>query len=376
MVYLDNAATTYPKPDEVYKRIDYANKNLAFNSGRGSYKKAKEVSKIIEETRKILAKWVNEPNYNKVIFGTSSTEALNRIIFGIDWKEGDNVYISPFEHNSIIRPLEKVKELYNINIKVIEFDKETWDINEELEDQFAINRPKCIFMSSKSNVCGYKLPFKKVFEMGKKYSSINVLDASQSFGIDKKINNINTDFIVFAGHKSLYATFGVAGFIITGDYKLKVTIFGGTGSDSLNAKMPDSLPGKYEAGSKNAVAIIGLNESCKWLEKTDVEKKERELTKYLNSKIKNLKNVICYLPDDSSKCEGIVSINVKNYLAEEVGKILDEEYDICVRTGYHCSPYIHEFLQTKEFGGTVRISLNYFNTTKDIDYLIEALKTL
>ena len=93
-------------------------------------------------------------------------------------------------------------------------------------------------------------------------------------------------------------------------------------------------------------------------------------------KIKNLKNVICYLPDDSSKCEGIVSINVKNYLAEEVGKILDEEYDICVRTGYHCSPYIHEFLQTKEFGGTVRISLNYFNTTKDIDYLIGALKTL
>lgn len=375
MIYLDNAATTYPKPESVYKKIDYANRELAFNSGRGSYKKSKEVSEIIDDTRKIIAKWVNESNYNKVIFSTSSTEALNRIIFGIEWREGDNVYVSPFEHNSIIRPLEKIKELYNINIRIIEFDKETWEISEELEDQFAMNNPKYIFMSSKSNVCGLKLPFKQVFEMGKKYSSINILDASQSFGVDKEINNINTDFIIFAGHKSLYATFGVAGFIITGNYELKTTIFGGTGSDTLNPNMPDVLPGRYEAGSKNSIALIGLNESCKWLEKTNVEEKEIELTEYLYSKIEELNNIICYLPKDKNKCIGILSINVKNYLAEEVGRILDDEFDICVRTGYHCSPYIHDFLGTKEFGGTIRISLNYFNTKEDINKLIESLKT-
>ena len=375
MVYLDNAATTYPKPEEVYKRVDYANRKLAFNAGRGSYKKAKEVAKIIEDTRKTLAGFVNEQNYNNVIFSTSSTEALNRIIFGIEWKEGDNVYISPFEHNSIVRPLEKIRELYNINIRIIEFDSNTWDVSDELENIFAIHKPKYIFMSSKSNVCGLKLPYKKVFSMGKKYSSINILDASQSFGIERQIKGIDTDFIVFAGHKSLYSTFGVAGFIITGDYKLKTTIFGGTGSDSLNPKMPEDLPGSYEAGSKNAVAIIGLNESCKWLTRTDVEKKEIELTNYLYDKIKNIKNVICYLPEEKEKCVGILSINVKNYLADEVGKILDEEFEICVRTGYHCSPYIHDFLGTKDFGGTVRISLNYFNTIEDIDKLIEALKT-
>lgn len=376
MIYLDNAATTYPKPENVYKRLDYANRELAFNSGRGSYKKAKEVSEIIEDTRKIIANWVNQPDYNKVIFSTSSTESLNRIIFGIDWKEGDNVYISPFEHNSVIRPLEKVKEEYNINIRIIGFNKETWELDDKIEDEFAMYKPKCIFISSKSNVCGLKLPFDKIFELGKKYSSINILDASQSFGVDKKINNINTDFIVFAGHKSLYASFGVAGFIITGDYELKTTIFGGTGSDTLNPKMPDTLPGRYEAGSKNSVAIIGLNESCKWLEKTDVEKKEVELSQYLYTAIEKLNNVICYLPKDRNKCIGILSINVRNYLAEDVGKILSEEFDICVRTGYHCSPYIHDFLNTKNYGGTIRISLNYFNTTNDIDKLIDALKTL
>lgn len=376
MIYLDNAATTYPKPEEVYKKLDYANRELAFNAGRGSYTKAKEVSEIIEDTRKILAGWVKIHNYNKVIFSTSATESLNRIIFGIDWQEGDNVYISPFEHNSIIRPLEKVREKYNINIKIIQFDKDTWELNNRIEDEFAMNRPKCIFMSSKSNVCGFKLPFNKVFELGKKYLSINVLDASQSFGVDKKINGLNTDFIVFAGHKSLYSSFGVAGFIITGDYELRTTIFGGTGSDTLNSKMPDTLPGRYEAGSKNAVAIIGLNESCKWIETTNVEQKEIELSQYLYTEIEKLDNIICYLPKEKNKCIGILSINVKNYLAEEVGKILSEEFDICVRTGYHCSPYIHEFLETKNYGGTIRISLNYFNTINDIDVLLDALKTL
>ena len=333
------------------------------------------MSDIIDETRKIIAKWVNEPNYNKVIFTSSSTEALNRIIFGIDWKEGDNVYISPFEHNAIIRTLEVVKEKYNINIKTIKFNRLTWEIDSELEDEFVINNPKYIFLSSKSNVCGFKLPFAKIFELGKKYSSINVLDASQSFGVDRSINNVNTDFIVFAGHKSLYASFGIAGFIATGDYKLKSTFFGGTGSDTLNPKMPEMMPGRYEAGSKNSVAIIGLNESCKWLEKTKVEEKEIELSKYLISEIENLNNIILYLPKDKEQCIGILSINIENCLADDVGKILSEEFDICVRTGYHCSPYVHDFLGSKKYGGTVRISLNYFNTTQDIDKLIVALKS-
>lgn len=375
MIYLDNAATTFPKPECVYKALDKANREMAFNAGRGSYKKARELSIKIDETRQKLADIV-KTDKNNVIFKTSSTSALNNIIFGLSWNIGDNIYVSPFEHNSVMRPLEKIKKKFNVNIIILPFDKQTWEISEETWNMFALKKPKCIICSAKSNVTGYKLPVQEIFKQGKRYDSINILDASQSFGIDKGISKENTDFIVFAGHKSLYASFGIAGFIKLSDINLEITQFGGTGSDSLNLNMPNEEPNKYEAGSKNIVAIIGLLESLKWLENTEVEEKEKELTKYLYKKLKNVKKVIVYTPVDEKKCIGILSINVQGYSAEEVGSILDEEFDIAVRTGYHCAPLIHDFINSMEFNGTIRISLNYFNNKQDIDKLIEALNTL
>lgn len=376
MIYLDNAATTYPKPEEVYEALNSANRNYAFNAGRGSYKEAKTVSKIIDETREEIAGLVGLGKEN-TIFSTSSTEALNIIIFGIDWKEGDNVYISPFEHNSIYRPLEEVRKRYNINIEILPLDKKTWELSENIDDIMTLKKPKAIFCSSKSNVTGYKLPYNKLFEIGKKYNSINILDASQSFGVDKNISNDNVDFIVFAGHKSLYASFGIAGFIQCSNIKLKQFIYGGTGSDSLNLNMPIDEPNRYEAGSKNIIAIYGLHESIKWVKKTNIEEKEKELSHYFYDSIKNNEKIILYLPeDDIDKCIGIASINIKGYTADEVGTILDEEFNICVRTGYHCCPYIHDFINSKEYYGTVRISFNYFNNFEEIDSLIEALNSL
>ena len=375
MTYLDNAATTFPKPEEVYLSLDKANREYAFNSGRGSYKKAKEISKIIDETRKEIGEFVGVDK-NKVVFSTSATESLNIIIFGSEWKEGDNVYVTPFEHNSILRPLEEIKKRYNINIEIIPFDKKTWEVSENIDDIFALKKPKYIFCSAKSNVTGYELPYQKIFELGNKYKSINILDASQSFGVDKNITCENVDFIVFAGHKSLYASFGIAGFIDCKGSELKKFLFGGTGSDSLNMDMPNDLPNKYEAGSKNSVAIYGLNESVKWIKKNDIKGKEKMLFSYFCDKIKDNKKIITYLPENTENFTGIISINVKGYTADEVGVILDEEFDICVRTGYHCSPLVHDFIDSKEYYGTVRISFNYFNTTEDIDRLIEALETL
>ncbi len=275
-----------------------------------------------------------------------------------------------------MRPLAYLREKYQINIITLPFDKNTWEINEEAWNLFAIKKPKCIICSSKSNVTGYKLPTKKIFEEAKKYKAITLLDASQSFGVDKSITKENTDFIVFAGHKSLYASFGVAGFIKLGNTPLKITQFGGTGSDSLNLDMPSELPAKYEAGSKNIIAILGLHESIQWLAKTNVHEKEEELTNYLYTKLKELPKVVIYTPSDFQKCVGLLSINVIGYKSDEVGSILDEEFDIAVRTGYHCAPLIHDFIGSKEYNGTVRISLNYFNTKEDIDTLIEAIKSL
>lgn len=375
MIYLDNAATTFPKPEEVYKALDKANREYGFNSGRGSYKKAREISAIIEETRNKIGKFVNT-NKDQVVFKNSATEALNSIIFGLEWNVGDNVYVSPFEHNSILRPLEELKRKFNINIHIIPFDKKTWEIKQELNDMFVLNKPKCIFCSSKSNVTGYRIPFEDLFKLGKKYESINILDASQSFGIDKTITIKYIDFIVFAGHKSLYTSFGIAGFIKKYDKLLNNISFGGTGSDTLNLDMPLEEPSRYEPGSKNSIAIYGLYTSLDWLQNNDVEKHEKMLFSYLYNHIKNEAKIITYLPENIENCSGIMSINIKGYLSDEVGNILDEEYNICIRTGYHCSPLIHDFIDSKDFNGTIRISTNFFNTIDDIDKLVIALKSL
>lgn len=375
MIYFDNAATTFPKPEEVYIALDQANRNYAFNAGRGSYKEAKNAAKIIDNTREEIASLVDSKK-EEVIFTTSSTESLNFIIFGLEWQTGDNVYVSPFEHNSIMRPLEEIRKRYDIKINIIPFNKEDWSLSDELEDMFILNKPKYIFCSAKSNVTGYIIPYKNIFKLGKKYNSINILDASQSFGVDRSITKDDTDFIVFAGHKSLYASFGIAGFIKMYPYNLNSWIFGGTGSNSLDLNMPSEEPIKYEAGSKNVIAIYGLNKSIKWLKKTDVAKREIELSMYLYEKLKELKKIKMYLPKDLKSWSGILSINIEGYTSEQIGDILEEEFNICIRSGYHCAPLIHDFIDTKKYYGTVRISLNYFNKKEDIDLLAQALNSL
>lgn len=375
MIYLDNAATTYPKPENVYVALDKANRN-AFNTGRGSYKCAREASEAKETARNKILKLNNIKNA-KVIYTNSATVALNDLIFGIDLKENDYVYISPFEHNSIVRPLEELKKRIHINIKTLPFDKQTWEPNyDKISDMFAIHNPAAIFLSQVSNVTGYVLPYDKIFQLTKKYNSINILDASQGYGIVPIKNSEDINYIVFAGHKSLYASFGIAGYIKLKSDKLKQSLFGGTGSDTMNPNMPDTIPDGYEAGSPNIVAICGLNASIDWLNNVDIYNHEKELTDYLIEKLKTLKKVKLFLPDKYESIFGMVSIGINNYSSDDVGAILDDEYSIYVRTGYHCAPLIHDFIGSMEYNGTVRISLNYFNTKNDIDLLINALESL
>lgn len=375
MIYLDNAATTYPKPECVYQTIDRASRN-AFNSGRGDYKVARDATKVIDQVRdKILT--INHIKNGNVIFTSSATIALNHLIFGINFTDGDNIYISPFEHNSVIRPLEELKKHIKINIIMLPFNEKTWNIEEEkMQDMFTLNKPKAIIISQISNTTGYILPYQTIFNHSKKYNSINILDSSQGYGIINIDNISDISYIVFAGHKSLYASFGIAGYIKLKNDFLKHCTFGGTGSDTMNKEMSSKFPDGYEAGSPNIIAINSLNTSIDWLQETNIKNHEIELTNYLIEKLKTIPKCKLYLPEDITNILGIVSINIAGYQAHEVGNILDEEFDICVRTGFHCAPNIHSFISSLENNGTVRISLNYFNTKEEIDTLITALKTL
>lgn len=374
MIYFDNSATTYPKPNSVYEALDYANRNLAFNAGRGQYAKAIEATEYIKEARNLIASFVN-CDYQCVTFLSSATEALNLIINGLDINDGDYIYISPFEHNAIVRPLFNIKQKINFNIAILPFSKETWKIDGiKLTNMFAANQPKAIFMSSVSNVTGYKLPYDVVFQESKKYGALNVLDCAQSYGI-LPLNKNNVDFAVFAGHKSLYASFGIAGFVNFNNFRLNIVKSGGNGSDSLNHMMPENFYARYESGSPNVVAIYGLIESCKWLKKNCILEKEKDLTKYLINRLSELSKVQVFVKEKAD-IFGIVSFSVSGYSSDDVANILADEFDICVRSGYHCSPYVHEFIGSLSFNGTVRVSLGAFNKKSEIDALIDALKTL
>lgn len=374
MIYFDNSATTYPKPEEVYKALDYANRNLAFNSGRGLYKQSSNIAEMILDTRKKIASFA-KVDFNKVVFTSSATESLNLIIQGIDFNDGDCVYITPFEHNAIVRPLFNVKKSIDIEIIVLPFDKKTWHPDlQKIEEMFSIKKPKAVFASQVSNVTGFELDYQSIFGLSKQYGAITILDSAQIFGIKNPELN-NSDFCVFAGHKSLYASFGIAGFIISGDYNLAVVKSGGNGSDSLNHEMPSEGFAKYESGSPNSVAIYGLNVSCEWLSNHNVLDHEIQLTRYLLDSISKINKIKLYLPCDKNVL-GIVSFSVDGYLSDDVSSILSEEFNILVRSGYHCSPFVHEFIGSEESKGTVRISLGAFNTKEEIDVLIEALKTL
>lgn len=356
LIYLDNAATTYPKPNEVYDALDYANRNLAFNAGRGEYQQSMDAFNLIQDTREKLASFVNR-DANEVVFTSSATESLNLIINGISIESGDHVYVSPFEHNAVMRPLKLLKKRINFDIKILPFDKETWDPNlDDIKNEFALYHPKAIFISHISNVTGYVVPYKEIFEYGVQWNSINVLDCSQSFGV-KNPNNLDlVNYLVFAGHKSLYASFGIAGFFKLKNDDLKVVKAGGTGSDSLNAEMPVEIPYRYESGSPNIVAIYGLNKSMDWLKNNEVEKKEEELLQYLYEKIKDIPGIKIYKPSNKMTF-GILSINMKGYKSDELAEILNEDYGICVRSGYHCAPIVHDLLDSNKYNGTVRVSI-------------------
>ncbi len=372
MIYFDNAATTYPKPNEVYEGINYAMKEYAFNAGRGSYIQSLKTYEMIQKTRRLIADYACTAQEN-VIFTSSATESINNIILGLNILEGDNVYVSPFEHNAIIRTLSYLKA----NIIIIPFNKETWEIdNKTLENMYVLNKPKLTVISHISNVTGFMLPYNEIFALSKKYNSINILDSAQAFGVYKIDNeNCTIDFTVFTGHKSLYAMFGVGGYINYNKRNLNLTKVGGTGSDSLNLNMPEEFPYRYEAGSYNSVGIYSIFCGLTFLNKNTFDIIKRDLCAYFLEKIRNYPRIKVFLPQNYVPF-GIISFKVEGYSSDEIGDILSNDYDICVRTGYHCAPFVHDFIGSKISKGTVRISFSGFNTKEEINVLLKALSEL
>lgn len=379
LIYLDNAATTFPKPEAVYVAMDEVNRHYAVNAGRGAYRKAQYASEIISETKKALKNLIGADSSVPIVFSPSITVALNQIINGLVLKENGFVYYSPYEHNAVARTLNYLAKRNGINLRELPMNDTTGEIEiDKLPYIFSKEIPIAVFCTHISNVTGYILPVDEIFKESKRYGSINVLDAAQSLGlIEYDIrSNKEVDIIAFAGHKSLYGPFGIGGFVNVGHIPMNEFIVGGTGSDSLNLEMPKGNEMKYESASSNVVAIAGLKAALGVLDVKKIYEHERKLTDYLIEKLLALPNVKIFVPNDKDKHIGIVSFVVEGYKSDEVGVILDEDYDIAVRTGYHCAPHIHSHLKDEKYLGTVRIGLSQFTKEKELDKLIEALKEL
>ena len=377
MIYLDNAATTFPKPESVYAAMDKINRKGAVNAGRGSYKLAQEASKIISETKTKLRKLVHVDTSVAVVLSPSITIAINQIVNGLNLRRKAVVYVSPYEHNAVARSLYELSKRKELVIKEIPLDNKLQIDIEKMKYEFSKDKPEAVFCTHVSNVTGYILPIEEIFKEAKKHGSINILDSAQSLGlVDVRADLMDADIIAFAGHKTLYGPFGVGGFINISGVPLDTFVVGGTGSDSLNLEMPLGNEARYESSSPNIVAIAGLNAALDILEQKTHFEYEKDITSNLIKKLSLIKEVKMYIPSNPERHIGIVSIIVEGFNSEDIGTILDEDFGIAVRTGYHCAPYIHKYLKDIESLGTIRIGIGQFTTKDEIDSLIKAIKEI
>lgn len=374
MIYLDNAATTFPKPEMVYLAMDKMNREGAVNAGRGAYQLAQEASRLISDTKDMIRKLLHLDTSAAVVFSPSVTIAINQIINGLKLRDKAVLYLSPYEHNAVARSVHELSKKKNFLIKELPLNDALEIDLEKMKYEFAKDRPEAIFCTHVSNVTGYILPVEEIFQEAKKYGSINILDAAQSMGlVEIRADLLQADFIAFTGHKTLYGPFGIGGFINISGVDLEVFISGGTGSDSLNLEMPLDKEGRYESSSPNIVAVAGLNAALKCLDQKKNFEYEKKMTNYLIQKLSYMNDVKMYLPGHMEYHVGIVSFTARGMNSEDVGIILSEDFNIAVRTGYHCAPYIHKYLKDESSFGTIRIGLGQFSTKEDVDQLINAI---
>lgn len=374
MAYFDNAATTYPKPECVYAFMDEFYRRSGGNVGRGDHSMSATAGSLVSDTRKKLQELFHCPA-KQVIFTPTATIALNMIIQGIIAGGARNVYISPFEHNAVTRTLHRFEKEGKINITQLSVSKNLRYDLERIRYQFDAVKPDFVIVSHASNTIGLVAPVEEIFSLAKKYDAITLIDMAQTAGIvDCNLGLSTFDFAVFAGHKTLYGPTGISGFVMNPAVNLPAVFFGGTGYESANQDMPESIPEKYEMGTLNIAGIAGLNAALSWIQEQTVEKL-REVEENNRQHLIDLLEEYDYIKivGNNPDCDyvGIVSCLIDDISSDSAGSIFDKQ-GIALRTGLHCAPLAHQFLGTYP-AGTIRFSVNYFTTEKDFEDLREAL---
>ncbi|HHW94441.1 MAG TPA: aminotransferase class V-fold PLP-dependent enzyme [Mogibacterium sp.] len=377
-IYLDNGATSFPKPKEVPDAVYNYMVSSGANINRGGYKTAYDLEGTVFETREMLAEMFGASDCKNIVFTKNITESLNFVLKGF-LNPGDHVLCSSIEHNAVMRPLVQMEK------KGLEFSRIPGNQFGELDLEAIENMIKentvAIVMTHASNVTGTMNPIKDVGDICAKHGLKFIVDAAQTAGlvpIDMK--SMNIDALCFTGHKSLLGPQGIGGFAIKEDFisKIEPLISGGTGSISHTEEIPDFMPDRFESGTPNIPGIVGLNASLKWINEKGIDvilNHELELAQRFIDGVRPLADKDCLkiigLPGMENRV-GVVSVQTVNTDCADAAFKLDFEYGIQTRVGLHCAPHAHKTFGTYPTG-TIRFSFGYFNTEADVDAAIKAL---
>ncbi|WP_036648871.1 aminotransferase class V-fold PLP-dependent enzyme [Paenibacillus pini] len=374
-IYLDHAATSWPKPVAVQEAMMKSLEEAAANPGRGSHSMAVEASRVLFKTRMILAQLFRVSNPNDIVFTSNTTMALNLAIKGI-LKTGDYVIATMVEHNSVRRPLEYLKRTLGIHVKYIDVNAQGELNMDDYKIALMAHRPKLVVCNHSSNLLGSILPASEIGRLAHQYGAYFLLDAAQTAGcIDLDVSAMNVDLLAFPGHKGLLGPQGTGGLYIAPELDLEPLLHGGTGSQSEEREQPIVRPDRYEAGTPNTVGIAGLQAGVqRVLELTPAVIYEREwrMTQLLMEGLNDVEGLRLLGPHRGNPRTGIVSFVVNDQDSSQIAFKLDREYDIAVRAGLHCTPLAHEAMNTLHTGA-VRASVGVDTTEKDIAAMVKAM---
>jgi cysteine desulfurase family protein len=377
-IYLDNSATTYPKPEHVYKKMDTFYRNLGVNPGRSGTDKAAEAENVILDTRKRLCAFFGGTDFNRLVFGYNATDLLNQLISGIV-ERGDHVVSTCIEHNSVLRPLYVKEKAGEITVDYVPFDADGYvdpdDVKKAIRKNTAL-----VIVNHGSNVIGTVQPVGEIGEICHKMGVPFAIDASQTAGIlPIDMESMNIDAVVFTGHKSLMGPTGIGGMCVAEGLEIRSTRVGGTGVKSAVRTHLDEYPFRLEAGTLNVVGVAGLHAGMDFIEEEGLENiynHEMDVYEQFRRGLEDIEEVTTYCANGRENHLPIISLNVKNFVAGDVGTLLDVEHGIATRTGLQCAPLVHEGIGTTEIKGTVRFSIGPFNTGEHIDKALYALNDI